>query len=234
MDFELTEEQRAFAQTARDFALAELAPHAAEWGRRRHLPQRRHRQGGRTGLLRPVCARSRRRPRPAPAWMPRWCLKKWRRLTPAPPPSSPSTTWPPGCWAPGPARRARPPGPLLTTGQTRQLLPDRARRGSDAASLKTRAELVGNEYVINGSKGLHQRRRQHRCAGAHGAIRTGDAHPAPAVSAPLRARRHARHHLRQKNTRWAGTASPPAPSALTTCASPPTTCWGKKAKARSP
>ena len=31
MDFELTEEQRAFAQTARDFALAELAPHAAEW-----------------------------------------------------------------------------------------------------------------------------------------------------------------------------------------------------------
>ena len=31
MDFELTEEQRAFAQTARDFALAELAPHAADW-----------------------------------------------------------------------------------------------------------------------------------------------------------------------------------------------------------
>ena len=31
MDFELTEEQRAFAQTARDFALAELSPHAAEW-----------------------------------------------------------------------------------------------------------------------------------------------------------------------------------------------------------
>ena len=29
MDFELTEEQRAFAQTARDFAQAELAPHAA-------------------------------------------------------------------------------------------------------------------------------------------------------------------------------------------------------------
>ena len=31
MDFELTEEQRAFAQTARDFAQAELAPHAAHW-----------------------------------------------------------------------------------------------------------------------------------------------------------------------------------------------------------
>ena len=30
MDFELTEEQRAFADTARQFAQAELAPHAAE------------------------------------------------------------------------------------------------------------------------------------------------------------------------------------------------------------
>ena len=29
MDFELNEDQRAFAQTARDFAVAELAPHAA-------------------------------------------------------------------------------------------------------------------------------------------------------------------------------------------------------------
>lgn len=31
MDFELSEEQRAFQQTARDFAAGELAPHAAQW-----------------------------------------------------------------------------------------------------------------------------------------------------------------------------------------------------------
>ena len=31
MDFELTEDQRAFADTARQFAQAELAPHAAQW-----------------------------------------------------------------------------------------------------------------------------------------------------------------------------------------------------------
>jgi len=31
MNFELTEDQRAFAETARQFAEAELAPHAAKW-----------------------------------------------------------------------------------------------------------------------------------------------------------------------------------------------------------
>ncbi|MGH6619937.1 MAG: acyl-CoA dehydrogenase family protein, partial [Alphaproteobacteria bacterium] len=31
MTFDLSEEQRAFQQTARDFAEAEMAPHAAEW-----------------------------------------------------------------------------------------------------------------------------------------------------------------------------------------------------------
>ena len=31
MDLELTDEQRAFAQAARDYAQGELAPHAARW-----------------------------------------------------------------------------------------------------------------------------------------------------------------------------------------------------------
>ena len=31
MDLELTDEQRAFAQAARDYAEGELAPHAARW-----------------------------------------------------------------------------------------------------------------------------------------------------------------------------------------------------------
>ena len=39
MDFELSEDQRAFAQTARAFAQAELAPHAAEWDRTSHFPK---------------------------------------------------------------------------------------------------------------------------------------------------------------------------------------------------
>ncbi|MGC3056890.1 acyl-CoA dehydrogenase family protein, partial [Enterococcus faecalis] len=44
-------------------------------------------------------------------------------------------------------------GPLLTTGQKlASYCLTEPGAGSDAASLKTRAELVGNEYVINGSK----------------------------------------------------------------------------------
>jgi alkylation response protein AidB-like acyl-CoA dehydrogenase len=38
MDFELSEEQRAFQETARQFAAERLAPHAADWDKRCHFP----------------------------------------------------------------------------------------------------------------------------------------------------------------------------------------------------
>jgi alkylation response protein AidB-like acyl-CoA dehydrogenase len=38
MDFELSEEQRAFQETARQFAAEQLAPRAADWDRRCHFP----------------------------------------------------------------------------------------------------------------------------------------------------------------------------------------------------
>ncbi|MBP2280779.1 alkylation response protein AidB-like acyl-CoA dehydrogenase [Psychrobacter sp. PL19] len=38
MDFSLTDDQVAFRQTARQFALKELKPHAAEWDRNSHFP----------------------------------------------------------------------------------------------------------------------------------------------------------------------------------------------------
>ena len=38
MDFELSEEQRAFQEMARSFAESELAPHAAEWDERCVFP----------------------------------------------------------------------------------------------------------------------------------------------------------------------------------------------------
>ena len=38
MDFELSQEQQAFRDTARDFAAAELAPHAAEWDAKSVFP----------------------------------------------------------------------------------------------------------------------------------------------------------------------------------------------------
>ena len=39
MDFELNEEQLAFAQAARDFARGEMAPHAQEWDEKKIFPR---------------------------------------------------------------------------------------------------------------------------------------------------------------------------------------------------
>ncbi|MDX1300668.1 MAG: acyl-CoA dehydrogenase family protein, partial [Pseudomonas sp.] len=38
MDFELSDEQRAFVELADDFARNELEPHAADWDRDHHFP----------------------------------------------------------------------------------------------------------------------------------------------------------------------------------------------------
>ena len=50
MDFELSEEQRAFAQTARDFAEAEFAPHAAHWDEAGIFPKEAIAKAGELGF----------------------------------------------------------------------------------------------------------------------------------------------------------------------------------------
>lgn len=50
MDFELTEDQRAFADTARQFALAELAPHAAHWDAEAIFPREAIAKAGELGF----------------------------------------------------------------------------------------------------------------------------------------------------------------------------------------
>ena len=153
MDFELTEEQRAFAQTARDFALAELAPHAAEWDAEGIFPKDAIAKAGELGfcgLYAPEAAGGLALPRLDATLV----FEEMAAI-------DPSTTafitihnmatWMLGTWA-QPAVRDHW-GPLLTTGQKlASYCLTEPGAGSDAASLKTRAELVGNEYVINGSK----------------------------------------------------------------------------------
>ena len=59
MDFELSEEQRAFAHTARTFAQAELAPHAARWDAECIFPKEAIAKAGELGfcgLYAPECA----------------------------------------------------------------------------------------------------------------------------------------------------------------------------------
>ncbi len=153
MDFELTEEQRAFAQTARDFAQAELAPHAAHWDEEGIFPKEAIAKAGELGfcgLYAPEAAGG--------LALPRLDATLVFEEMAAVDPSTTAfitihnmATWLLGTWA-TPAVRDHW-GPLLTTGEKlASYCLTEPGAGSDAASLKTRAELVGNEYVINGSK----------------------------------------------------------------------------------
>ena len=153
MDFELTEEQRAFAQTARDFAQAELTPHAAHWDEEGIFPREAIAKAGELGfcgLYAPEAAGG--------LALPRLDATLVFEEMAAVDPSTTAfitihnmATWMLGTWA-TPAVRDHW-GPLLTTGEKlASYCLTEPGAGSDAASLKTRAELVGNEYVINGSK----------------------------------------------------------------------------------
>ncbi|MBL4830959.1 MAG: acyl-CoA dehydrogenase family protein [Aliivibrio sp.] len=51
MDFELNEDQRAFADTAHQFALEQLSPMAAEWDEKQFFPKEVLRQAGELGFL---------------------------------------------------------------------------------------------------------------------------------------------------------------------------------------
>ncbi|EPU7920072.1 acyl-CoA dehydrogenase family protein [Vibrio parahaemolyticus] len=51
MDFELNEDQRAFADTAQQFSLARLAPMAAEWDEKQNFPKDVLREAGELGFL---------------------------------------------------------------------------------------------------------------------------------------------------------------------------------------
>jgi hypothetical protein len=153
MDFELTEEQRAFAQTARDFAQAELAPHAAHWDEEGIFPKEAIAKAGELGfcgLYAPEAAGG--------LALPRLDATLVFEEMAAVDPSTTAfitihnmATWMLGTWA-TPAVRDHW-GPLLTTGEKlASYCLTEPGAGSDAASLKTRAELVGHEYILNGSK----------------------------------------------------------------------------------
>ncbi len=153
MDFELTEDQRAFADTARQFAQAELAPHAAHWDAEGIFPKDAITKAGELGfcgLYAPEAAGG--------LALPRLDATLVFEEMAAVDPSTTAfitihnmATWMLGTWAQPEVRDHW--GPLLTSGQKlASYCLTEPGAGSDAASLKTRAELVGHEYVINGSK----------------------------------------------------------------------------------
>ena len=153
MDFELTEEQRAFADTAREFARAELAPHAARWDAEGIFPREAIAKAGALGfcgLYAPENAGG--------LALPRLDATLVFEEMAAVDPSTTAfitihnmATWMLGTWATDAVRDHW--GPLLTSGEKlASYCLTEPGAGSDAASLKTRAERSGDAYVINGSK----------------------------------------------------------------------------------
>ena len=51
MDFDLTDDQKAFQQAAKQFAAAELAPHAARWDALSEFPLAVIRKAGELGFV---------------------------------------------------------------------------------------------------------------------------------------------------------------------------------------
>ena len=153
MDFELSEEQRAFAQTARDFASSEFAPHAARWDAEAFFPKEAITRAGELGfcgLYAPECIGG--------LALPRLDATLVFEEMAAVDPSTTAfitihnmATWMLGTWG-TPAICAKW-GEDLTSGRKlASYCLTEPGAGSDAGSLKTRAELQGGEYVINGGK----------------------------------------------------------------------------------
>ena len=153
MDLELSDEQQAFAQAARDFALGELAPHAALWDEEGIFPIDSFKRAGKLGFCGIYASED-----IGGLGLPRLDATLVFEEMAAIDPSTAAfltihnmVTWIVGQWA-GPAIRDHW-GPLLSSGEKlASYCLTEPGSGSDAASLSTRAELKGDHYVLNGAK----------------------------------------------------------------------------------
>ena len=153
MDFELTEEQHAFADTAREFAANELAPHAAQWDREAIFPREAIGRAGDLGFCGLYAPE-----RIGGLALPRLDATLVFEQMAAVDPSTTAfitihnmATWMLGSWGrPAVCERW---GADLTSGRKlASYCLTEPGAGSDAGALKTRADLEGAEYVINGGK----------------------------------------------------------------------------------
>ena len=153
MDFELNEDQRAFAQTARDFAVAELAPHAAEWDAQAIFPKETIAKAGELGFCGLYAPES-----IGGLALPRLDATLVFEEMAAFDPSTTAfitihnmATWMLGTWGTD-AVRERWGEPLTSGQQLASYCLTEPGAGSDAASLKTRADRTDTGYRINGAK----------------------------------------------------------------------------------
>ena len=153
MNMELSDEQLAFAQAAREFAQGELAPNAARWDQEGIFPIDAFRKAGEMGFCAIYASED-----IGGLGLPRLDATLVFEEMAAVDPSTTAfltihnmATWMIGNWATESVRAHW--GPLLTTGrQLASYALTEPGAGSDAASLTTRAERQGDHYVLNGAK----------------------------------------------------------------------------------
>ena len=153
MDFELSAEQHAFIGTAREFAQEELAPYAGQWDAESTFPREAIAKAGELGfcgLYTPENAGGLALPRLDSALV-------FEQMAAVDPSTTAfisihnMATWMLGTWASESVRDHW--GPPLASGEKlASYCLTEPGSGSDAASIKTRAERDGDSWVISGSK----------------------------------------------------------------------------------
>ncbi len=153
MDLHLTEEQRAFAQAARDYAQGELAPNAAHWDEEGIFPKEAFARAGEMGFCGMYASED-----IGGLGLPRWDASLVFEEMAAVDPSTTAfltihsmATWMVGQW--GGAQVKETWGEKLTRGEKlASYCLTEPGAGSDAGSLSTRAERDADDYVISGAK----------------------------------------------------------------------------------
>jgi len=153
MDFELSNEQRAFQQAAREFAANELAPYAAEWDAQAHFPRETIARAGALGFCGLYASAEH-----GGLQLPRLdATLVFEELAAACPSTTAfitihnMVTWMVTTFAQQDVAARW--GPRLTSGQRlASYCLTEPGSGSDAASLETRARHDGDAYLLSGSK----------------------------------------------------------------------------------
>lgn len=153
MDFNLTEDQQAFAETARQFAEQELAPNAARWDKEHYFPKEVIQKAGELGFCGLYCPEeqgglglSRLDSSIIFEQLSMGCTATTAMMT-----IHNMAAWMMTTWGTDEFKQAW--SDELVTGQKiASYCLTEPGSGSDAASLRTSAKLNGDHYVVNGSK----------------------------------------------------------------------------------
>lgn len=153
IDFSLSEEQAAFQDAARSFARERLAPNAARWDAEQVFPKDVIAEAGAMGFCGIYCAEdigglglSRLDAAIVFEALAAGCTSTTAFIT-----IHNMATWMLSTWGTGPVRQEW--GPALTSGRKlASYALTEPGAGSDAASLKTRAQREGDHYLLNGGK----------------------------------------------------------------------------------